>query len=146
MEQQPRVIKHPADRLPVILILSLTVLDFIVYFLVDNAWLLVGYLLLGIFPKGCICAWNHHHQHRPTCYTTPFNRILELSYALHTGVTTNLWLLHHVLGHHHNYLDQNLDESRWRRKDGKTMGVIEYTLNVAVTSYYRGYLVGKKYP
>jgi fatty acid desaturase len=140
------VIKHSADRLPVILILSLTVLDFIVYFLVDNGWLLVGYLLLGILPKGCICAWNHHHQHLPTFTVTPFNRILEQSYALHTGVTTNLWLLHHVLGHHHHYLDQNLDESRWKRKDGKTMGVIEYTLSVAGTSYYRGYLVGKKYP
>jgi fatty acid desaturase len=140
------VIKHSADRLPVILILSLTVLDFIVYSLVDNGWLLAGYLLLGILPKGCICAWNHHHQHLPTFTVTPFNRILEQSYALHTGVTTNLWLLHHVLGHHHHYLDQNLDESRWKRKDGKTMGVIEYTLSVAGTSYYRGYLVGKKYP
>jgi fatty acid desaturase len=117
-----------------------------VYFLIDNVWLLIGYLLIGILPKGCICAWNHHHQHLPTFNTTPFNRILELSYALHTGVTTNLWLLHHVLGHHHHYLDQNLDESRWKRKDGKTMGVIEYTLRVAGTSYYRGYLVGKKHP
>ena len=140
------MIKHSADRLPVILILSLTILDFIVYFLIDNVWLLVGYLLIGILPKGCICAWNHHHQHLPTFNITPFNRILELSYALHTGVTTNLWLLHHVLGHHHHYLDQNLDESRWKRKDGKTMGVIEYTLRVAGTSYYRGYLVGKKHP
>ena len=32
------------------------------------------------------------------------------------------------------------------RKDGTTMGVIEYTLIVALTSYYRGYLVGKRYP
>ena len=116
------------------------------YFLVDNVWLLIGYLLLGIIPKGCICAWNHHHQHLPTFVATPLNRILELSYSLHTGVTTNLWLLHHVLGHHHHYLDQNLDESRWKRKNGKTMGATEYTLSVAGTSYYRGYLVGKKHP
>lgn len=76
----------------------------------------------------------------------PMNRALEISYALHTGVTTNLWLLHHVLGHHHNYLDQTRDESRWKRKNGSTMGMIEYTLSVALTSYYRGFKVGRKYP
>lgn len=138
--------RYSADRLPVSLILSLTLLDFVLYFTVDNPWLLLGYYLVMIIPKGCICAWNHHHQHTKTFHQTPLNRILEMSYALHTGTTTNLWLLHHVLGHHHHYLDQTIDESRWMRKDGTTMGEIEYTLNVAGTSYYRGYLVGKRYP
>ena len=74
------------------------------------------------------------------------NRLLELSYAMHTGVSTNLWLLHHVFGHHHHYLDQTKDESRWQREDGTTMGELEYSLIVASTAYYRGYLVGKRYP
>ena len=138
--------RYPADRLPVFLILSLTILDFILYFTVDSAWLLLGYYLVMIIPKGCICAWNHHHQHTKTFHKTFYNRILELSYALHTGTTTNLWLLHHVFGHHHNYLDQTIDESRWKRDDGTMMGEIEYTLTVAGTSYYRGYLVGKRHP
>jgi fatty acid desaturase len=140
------VIRHSADKLPVALILSLTLIDFLVYFSVENIWILSGYFALVLIPKGCVCAWNHHHQHLPTFRGKPLNRLLELSYALHTGVTTNLWLLHHVLGHHHHYLDQSKDESRWKRKDGTTMGVIEYTLNVAATAYYRGYQVGKKYP
>ena len=76
----------------------------------------------------------------------PSYRILEISYALHTGVTTNLWLLHHVFGHHHNYVDQTRDESRWQRQDGTTMGEWEYTWNVAFTAYYRGYKVGGRYP
>ncbi|MEM7291069.1 MAG: fatty acid desaturase, partial [Pseudomonadota bacterium] len=108
--------------------------------------MLLTYFVLMIIPKGCICSWNHHHQHTKTFKQTPPNRILELSYALHTGVTTNLWLLHHVFGHHHNYLDQTKDESRWMRKDGSTMGEWEYTLNVAATAYYRGFQVGKRYP
>ncbi len=98
---------------------------------------LLVYFVLTIIPKGCICAWNHHHQHTVTFKWLPLNRLLELSYALHTGVTTNLWLLHHVLGHHHNYLDQTKDESRWKRKSGEKMGMIEYTLSVALTAYYR---------
>jgi fatty acid desaturase len=140
------VIRKTADRVPVAIITSLTALDFVMYFTIDNVWLLLVYFLVMIIPKGCICAWNHHHQHTRTFTNVFMNRLLEISFALHTGVTTNLWLLHHVLGHHHNYMDQTKDESRWKRKDGTTMGELEYTLSVAGTSYYRGYLVGKRYP
>jgi len=97
-------------------------------------------------PRGAICAWNHHHQHRHVFKYPVLNRILEFFYALHTGVTTNLWLLHHNLGHHKNYLDQSIDESRWQRKDGSKMRSLEYTFNVALTAYQRGYYVGKFHP
>lgn len=138
--------RYPADRLPVSLILSLTLLDFIVYFTVDSIWLLLSYFVLTIVPKGCICAWNHHHQHTKTFNWTPLNRILEISYGLHTGVTTNQWLLHHVFGHHHHYLDQTIDESRWQRADGSKMSELEYTIVVAATAYPRAWEVGKKHP
>jgi fatty acid desaturase len=72
--------------------------------------------------------------------------VLEFFYALHTGVTTNLWMLHHVLGHHRNFLDQSCDESGWKRADGKAMGALEYTLTIASTAYYRSYQVGKGFP
>lgn len=138
--------KHKEDILPVSLVLGLTVVDFILYFTVSSVAVLVSYWLLMLIPKGVICAWNHHHQHTMTFRSATLNRLLELSYALHTGATTNLWVLHHVLGHHKNFLDQCKDESRWMRKNGKTMGPLEYTLEVAGTSYYRGYQVGKRYP
>ncbi len=138
--------KHPADRIPVLVILSISLIDFVLYFCTDNALWLGAYFVVMLVPKGKICAWNHHHQHTPTFKKDGLNRLLEFFYALHTGVTTNLWVLHHVLGHHKNYLDQSKDESRWRRKTGTTMGEIEYTLNVAATAYYRGYQVGKQFP
>jgi fatty acid desaturase len=119
---------------------------FLLYFSLESIWLLALFWLVMIIPKGKICAWNHHHQHAPTFKKVGLNRILEVFYALHTGVTTNLWLLHHVLGHHHNYLDQTKDESRWQRKSGEVMGEIEYTLNVAGTAYFRGFKVGRRYP
>ncbi len=138
--------RYKEDRWPVFIVLSLTVLDFILYFTVNNIAVLSVYYLLMIIPKGVICAWNHHHQHLFTFRHTVLNRALEFVYALHTGVTTHLWRLHHVLGHHLNFLDQEKDESRWKRKDGTQMGLIEYTLNVALTAYTRGYQVGKKHP
>lgn len=138
--------RHPADRLPVTIILVLSGVDFCLYFFAENHWLLAAYWLVMIIPKGKISAWNHHHQHSPTFRRKSLNRLLEFFYALHTGVTTNLWLLHHVLGHHLNYLDQRRDESRWQRPTGAMMGEIEYTLNVAATAYSRGFKVGARYP
>lgn len=147
--QKPKglgVFRYKEDRWPVAIILMLTVIDFVLYFTVDDLLLLSAYYLLMIIPKGTICAWNHHHQHLFTFRNNALNRSLEFFYALHTGVTTHLWRLHHVLGHHLNFLDQEKDESRWMRKDGSKMGVIEYTWDVAITAYPRGYTVGKRHP
>lgn len=138
--------KQAVDRLPVFIILCLSALDFALYFIIDNIWILVGYWLLMIVPKGVISAWNHHHQHCHVFKQKSLNRILEFFYALHTGVTTNLWVLHHNLGHHRNFMDQEVDESRWKHKDGSQMGMFEYTLIVTLTAYFRGYQVGKNYP
>ena len=138
--------RYKEDRWPVFIVLTLTIVDFILYFTVNDIAVLSGYYLLMIIPKGVICAWNHHHQHIFTFRHASLNRGLEFAYALHTGVTTHLWRLHHVLGHHLNFLDQEKDESRWKRKDGTRMGMAEYTVNVALTAYTRGYSVGKKHP
>lgn len=140
------VFRFPADRIPVAIFTSLTLLDFVIYFTIETPWLLMGYWLLMMPPKGIISAWNHHHQHTKTFNSVLLNRILETIYALHTGITANLWVLHHVLGHHHNFLDQRLDQSRWKRNSGKTMGLIEYSLTVAATAYWRGFKVGQKHP
>ena len=138
--------RYSADRIPISIVFMLSMIDFLVYFLVDNVLVLAGYTLIVLLPKGVICAWNHHHQHTMTFHYKPLNRILEFIYALHTGATTNLWVLHHVFGHHRNFLDQTCDESAWKRPDGQTMSSLEYTLTIAGTSYYRAYKVGKKFP
>lgn len=140
------VFKHSEDKLPVAIILAFSCLDFVLYFTVDNPLVLASVWLLLIYPKGKICAWNHHHQHTPTFRSVRMNRLLEFFYALHTGVTTHLWVLHHVLGHHHNYLNQHLDESRWKDENDEVIGELRYTLETAATAYYRGYLVGKTHP
>lgn len=140
------IFKYKEDRWPVTIILMLTLVDVVLYFTLESSVLLFSYFLLMIIPKGVICAWNHHHQHLFTFRNNALNRGLEFFYALHTGVTTNLWRLHHVLGHHANFRDQKKDESRWQRKDGSKMGVIEYTVKVTLTAYPRGYAVGKRYP
>ena len=138
--------KHPEDRIPVAVVVCLTLLDLALYFTVQSAWVLAAYAVLMIVPKGCIGAWSHHHQHVATFKKPVLNRALELSHALHTGMTSNLWTLHHVLGHHVNYLDQTKDESGWQRKDGSKMSALEYTFDVTFTAYWRAFNVGKRFP
>jgi hypothetical protein len=138
--------RHPEDVTPVCCIVSLFLLDLLVYFFVQDVRLLTLWFALAVWPKMFICSWNHHHQHLFTFHQPILNRLLEIVYALHTGITTNAWVLHHVLGHHINYLDQTKDESTWKRRDGTMMGEIEYTLKTAATGYLRAFQVALRYP
>jgi fatty acid desaturase len=141
-----RVFRHREDIVPVCCIVALSLLDLAVFFTAQGIAILAAWLLLVIGPKACICSWNHHHQHLFTFHQPLLNRLLEIVYAFHTGITTNAWVLHHVLGHHIHYLDQTKDESTWKRPDGTTMGEWEYTAALALTGYPRAFHVSRRYP
>jgi fatty acid desaturase len=140
------VFKYPADRSRVAVFAGIFAIDLTVYFLVDRPVWLLAYFVVGILPKGAACAFNHHHQHLQTFKVPLLNRALEVMYALQTGVSSHTWVLHHSVGHHLNYLDQDRDESRWMRKNRSIMGQIEYSFMTSITSYWRAWKVGKKYP
>lgn len=141
-----KLFKFKADRVPVAIFLTLTVFDFVLFFTVDRTWLIVAYWMAVLPVKAIIGAWNHHHQHVPMFHSKKLNRVLEMSFALHTGATTNAWVLHHVHGHHMNYLDQEKDESRWRQRSGERFGYVPYTAVTALTAYTRAYTVGRAHP
>lgn len=141
-----RVFSYPEDRTPVAVFTALFLSDLAVFLFVDSLWAVAIWTALGLLPKAYISAWNHHHQHVATFRHPLPNRLLEVIFALQTGVVGYTWVLHHVLGHHLNYLDQTKDESRWKRVDGSTMGALEYTLVVAATAYPRAYDVGRRHP
>ena len=140
-----KMFKNKKDIIPVSIILMISLIDFTIFFYAESILLLLAYFFIMIVPKGIICSWNHHHQHTSVFKNKITNRVLEFFYALHTGATSNVWVLHHNLGHHRHYLDQELDQSRWKCKDNKTMGYWKYSLEVTLTSYYRAWLVGNKH-
>lgn len=141
----PRLFRYAEDRIPVVLIVLLSLLDGAVFLFVDHRGLVALWMLLALGPKACICSWNHHHQHVPTFRITALNRVLEVLYALHTGISTHAWVLHHNLGHHVHYLDQTQDESAWKDRKGRRMGVLRYTFTIAGTGYWRALKVGLRH-
>lgn len=134
--------RHPEDRVPVLLFVLLFALDLAVFFFAKSWWLPILWLGVCAIPKGWVSAWNHHHQHVPMFRHALPNRLLEIVFGFQTGVTSHAWFLHHVLGHHRNYLDQEKDESRWKRTDGSVMSELEYSVITALTAYPRALKVG----
>jgi fatty acid desaturase len=137
--------RNKADILPVMIIVLFSVLDFYLFFTIDSTIFLISYFILMVIPKGLMCSWNHHHQHTSVFDNKIINRVLELFYSFHTGAVTNLWVLHHNLGHHRHYLDQEKDPSRWKKKDGTAMSYWRYSSEVTITAYYRAWLVGNRH-
>ncbi|MGK7946684.1 MAG: fatty acid desaturase [Microcystaceae cyanobacterium] len=121
-------------------------IDLLVLCLSDSILIPIIWTLLTLNVKGLICCWNHHHQHCKFFYRPWANRLIELILGLQTGTVGELWVLHHNLGHHVNYLDQSKDESAWKTSQGKVMSRLEYSFKVASMAYPIGFRVGKNYP
>ncbi|CAN5587113.1 hypothetical protein BH09MYX1_BH09MYX1_48940 [soil metagenome] len=139
-----QVFRYPDDRLPIALIALFFACDVAVYALVDSPIILFAWIVIGAVPRGGVCSFNHHHQHVSVFRVPILNRLLELMYGLQTGITSHGWVLHHAMGHHVNYLDQTVDESRWRRADGTRMKEAEYALTVGATAYPRAVRVARR--
>jgi len=132
-----KIFRYPADRPVVAIVLAFFALDLVVYYFAHAPWMVIAWFFIGIFHKACICSFNHHHQHVPTFHQPILNRLLEIPYGFLTGITGHAWFLHHVVGHHRHYKDQEKDESAWKREDGSTMGEVEYAFKIAATGYPR---------
>lgn len=123
------------DRLPVAVFAILFAIDLIVFATV-SAWpLVLAWAALSVPAKVCIASWNHHHQHVPFFRSDICNRLMETVFGLQTGAVSQVWVLHHNLGHHDHYMDQSKDESAWRAPDGRVMSLNEYTWKLAVSGY-----------
>ncbi|MEM6415029.1 MAG: fatty acid desaturase [Pseudomonadota bacterium] len=134
------------DRLPVAVFLALFAADLSIFAFVSSWPIVVLWSLAMLLPKTLICAWNHHHQHVPFFSSTICNRLIEVVFGLQTGACSNVWVLHHNIGHHENYMDQTKDESAWRAPDGRIMSSLEYSLKLAATGYLCAYKNSKDRP
>lgn len=116
------------------------------FFSISNLWLLAAaefVLMLAQVSSGAICH-NHHHVN---IFTRPvLNRVLEVIMYLQTGTSPYSWTIHHNIGHHGDYLDQDRDPSRWQEPDGHTMSRVKYDFYNAFMIYPEIWKIGKRYP
>lgn len=148
---QGHILKFRADRLPVLFVLAVFAIQWLAFWVLPHgAAALAGLCLLPLL--GSIAIYNHHQQHHNAFNNAALNRLFELVLGTQTMIISYAWVLHHNYGHHPNYMNQppcpgeNEDESRWARRDGSTMGPIEYTLNLLLRAPGDATRVGFKQP
>lgn len=143
------ILRYKADRAPVAFVLA-ALCAHVALFALATPLVAAACILPLVLVSICVAPINHHHQHVNTFYSPTLNRLYELALALQTGVSPHGWVLHHNLGHHANYLNQpphpQADESHWTRKDGTTMGRLEYTVHLFLHHQLDIREVGKRHP
>lgn len=142
-------LKYTADRRSVTYVVAMFIAHAAVFFLAPT-WLAVLFVLPLTLGSMFVAPINHHHQHLNAFRSPVINRVYEMLLSLQTGIAPYGWVLHHNLGHHRNYLNQRPheqpDESKWTRRDGSTMGRIEYTIDLVANHQLDIVRVGRKYP
>ncbi|MGB3496567.1 MAG: fatty acid desaturase [Elainellaceae cyanobacterium] len=139
------LVKKRIDYYPITIIFLVLGIDLVIFLFSPSVLLPIAWLLVSLNIKGWICSWNHNHQHCHFFTVGWANRLIELAMGLHTGIVGEAWVLHHLLGHHVNYLDQSKDESAWKTTQGRFMSRLEYTLKVSLMAYPTALKVGARH-
>lgn len=141
-----QVFRHRADIAAFLLVAAVFTVQLWAFFTFDNPWQLAGLVALLMVVQvscGAVCH-NHHHV---SVFTKPaLNRIFEVVMYLQTGTSPLSWTLHHNIGHHGDYLDQDRDPSRWQEPDGRTMSRIKYDFYNAFLIYPEIWKIGREHP
>lgn len=141
-----RIYRHPADRLPSLVVLAVLAVQLLTFFLVESLWLVALVMLLLLAFSAVPGSISHNHHHTPTFRHAWLNRAYEVVLFLETGVLPYAWTLHHNLGHHKHYLDQHRDPAPWRHADGRLMSRLYYDVSGALRIYPEVFRIGRQYP
>ena len=141
-----RVLHEPIDAVPVAAIIAIAGVQLAIFAgLSDVRAVLLAVVLL--FPVQLnLAGMCHNHHHHPTFRPTLANRAFEVVMFFQLGMLPFGYTLHHNIGHHRHYLDQNRDTNRWRRPDGRTMGSWEFALRLCLAMYPNVWRIGRDHP
>jgi fatty acid desaturase len=138
--------KNRADIAPSLLVAAVFAVQLWAFFSIDNPWELAGIVALLMVVQvscGAVCH-NHHHV---SIFTRPWaNRLIEVVMYLQTGTSPFSWTLHHNIGHHGDYLDQDRDPARWQEADGSVMHRLKYDFYNAAMIYPEIWKIGPRHP
>lgn len=140
------LLRYRADFPAVILVLAVMLAQLSIFFLIDSHWMalgLVAVLLTVQVSSGAIC---HNHHHVNTFRVRWLNRLFESVMYLQTGTSPFSWTLHHNIGHHRHYLDQDKDPASWKEPDGSLMNRIKFDVVNAARIYPEIMRIGRDHP
>lgn len=141
-----RIWRHPADKLPSLIVLGVLTVQLWAVFTLES----VGALLLtslGLLAfSACPGSISHNHHHYNTFRPRWMNRVYEVILFLETGIPPYGWTLHHNLGHHKDYLEPEKDPSGWLNRDGSVMSRVKYDIYNALRVYPEIMRIGRRYP
>jgi fatty acid desaturase len=141
-----RVYRYREDVVPSLVVAAVFAIQLYTFFFVESLWAVAGVMasLLAFSAMPGSISHNHHHV---STFTRPLlNRFYEVVLFLETGVPPYAWTLHHNLGHHKDYLDQEKDPANWRQPDGSVMSRLRYDVVGALRIYPEIWRIGRAYP
>lgn len=141
-----RLYRYREDILPSGIVLGIFGVQLLTFFLADSLWVVAGVMLVLLSLSALPGSISHNHHHVPTFRSAWLNRPYELILFLETGILPFSWTIHHNLGHHKDYLDQDKDPANWRLPDGRLMSRVRYDVVGALRIYPEIFRIGRDYP
>ncbi len=140
------IYRYREDVLPSLLVLGIFAIQLATFFLADSLWT-VGAVMLALLACSALPgSISHNHHHVPTFRRPWMNRCYEVILFLEVGIPPYAWTLHHNLGHHRDYLDQEKDPANWRLPDGRVMSRLRYDIVGALRIYPEIWRIGRRHP
>jgi beta-carotene hydroxylase len=140
------VFREPIDAIPVALIVAVAMLQVAIYVGIGDPRLVL-LAVVAVFPLQLnMAGMCHNHHHHPTFRSAVLDRAFEVVMFFQLGMLPYGYTLHHNIGHHGHYLDQDTDTNRWRRVDGGTMGPWEFAWRLCLAMYPNVWRIGRAHP
>lgn len=141
-----RFYRYREDIAPSLVVLGVLAIQLATFFWVDSLWIVAG-VMAGLLAFSAMPgSISHNHHHLPTFMQPLLNRCYEVVLFLETGVPPYAWTLHHNMGHHKEYLDQEKDPASWRLPDGSVMSRLRYDVVGALRIYPEIWRIGRAHP
>lgn len=146
MPQAAPLFRHRADIAAAALVFGIFGIQLWAFFSISDPWMLAGMVALLMLIQvscGAVCH-NHHHVN---IFTQAWaNRLIEVVMYLQTGTSPFSWTIHHNIGHHGDYLDQERDPARWQEDDGSVMHRLKFDFYNAAMIYPEIWKLGRRHP
>lgn len=140
------VYRYREDYLPSLIVFGIFVIQIVTFFFVDSLWGVAGVMLALLSISAMPGSISHNHHHVPTFTRAWMNRLYEVILFLEVGIPPYAWTIHHNLGHHKDYLDQDMDPANWRLADGRVMSRVRYDVVGSLRIYPEIWRIGRAYP